>query len=74
MVKVPAEEAKKFVFSCQVEVPVLYRNVELLVVPVGSVATVVHVIAAPTPPPDVKNWPLVPALVGKLKLYVPAAA
>jgi hypothetical protein len=35
---------------------------------------VVHVIAVPTPPCDVNTCPAVPAVVGKLKLYVPATA
>jgi hypothetical protein len=33
-----------------------------------------QVIGFDPPPPEVKTWPAVPALVGKLKLYVPATA
>jgi hypothetical protein len=33
-----------------------------------------HVIGFDPPPPDVKTWPVVPAEVGILKLYVPAIA
>ncbi len=33
---------------------------------------VLHVIGFEPPPPEVNTWPDVPAVVGKLKLYVPA--
>lgn len=34
----------------------------------------VQVIGDDPPPAEVKKYPLVPAVVGRLKLYVPAAA
>jgi hypothetical protein len=34
----------------------------------------VHVIGLVEPPADVKTYPDVPAVIGRLKLYVPAAA
>ena len=37
-------------------------------------ATVVHVMAAPTPPCEVRTCPAEPAVVGRLKFQVPAAA
>jgi hypothetical protein len=37
-------------------------------------AGLVHVIGLDEPPPDVNTYPDVPAVVGRLKLYVPAAA
>ena len=43
----------------------------LVTVPVVGV---VHDIGVPTPPPEVNTCPEVPAVVGKLKLYVPATA
>ena len=47
-------------------------NATLVTVPLPP--TVVQVIGALTPPALVNTCPLVPAVVGKLKLYVPAAA
>ncbi len=65
--------------------PVVVRNDGVVnptdvTVPVPPVF--VHVIGVPTPPPEVKICPIfrfyllpaVPAVVGRLKLYVPAAA
>ena len=46
----------------------------LVVSVVAEAARVVHVIGAATPPADVNTWVVVPAVIGKLKLYVPAAA
>ena len=40
-------------------------------VPVVGVAQVIALVA---PPWEVSTWPAVPAVVGRLKLYVPAAA
>lgn len=33
-----------------------------------------HVLGDAPPPPEMRHWPVVPAVVGILKLYVPAAA
>ena len=43
-------------------------------VPIPPEPTVVQLIAVARPPCEVRTWPAVPAVVGKLKLYVPAAA
>ena len=52
----------------------LFAAIDVSPVPPAGTPSVPKVMGAAPPPPLSSGWPAVPATVGRLKLYVPAAA